>query len=104
MANMGGIAIDASAWPNKYVDHDLWYLTPAAVDLALQWDPNIAKEITTRTIEDKSKTNALARTIVCMQALWFMAQCISRVVQALPITVLEASCPSTFKAYTYAWF
>ena len=40
-------------------------------------------------IMDKSKADGLAKTLVCVQALWFCAQCISRVAQRLPITLLE---------------
>ena len=40
-------------------------------------------------IKDKSKASGLAKTLVCVQALWFCAQCISRVAENLPITLLE---------------
>ncbi|KAI4271095.1 MAG: hypothetical protein LQ337_006254 [Flavoplaca oasis] len=40
-------------------------------------------------IWDKSKANALAKTIVCIQATWFCAQCIARVAQQMPISLLE---------------
>ncbi len=40
-------------------------------------------------IWDKSKANALAKTIVCIQATWFCAQCIVRIAQQMPISLLE---------------
>ena len=45
--------------------------------------------ISEQDIQDKSKADGLAKTLVCVQALWFCAQCISRVTQQLPITLLE---------------
>ena len=36
--------------------------------------PNFSEE----EIKSKSKANGLAKTLVCIQALWFIAQCITR--------------------------
>ena len=36
--------------------------------------PNLSAE----EIKSKSKANGLAKTLVCIQALWFIAQCITR--------------------------
>ena len=36
--------------------------------------PNLSKE----EIKSKSKANGLAKAFVCVQALWFIAQCFSR--------------------------
>jgi hypothetical protein len=91
---MGGVAIDAREWRKQYLpngDHGIWYLGPEAIQTALKWDPTLSNALTSRAIEDRSKTNALARVIVCTQAFWFMAQCTSRFAQSLPITLLEVS-------------
>ncbi|KAL8980024.1 MAG: hypothetical protein Q9205_004780 [Flavoplaca limonia] len=40
-------------------------------------------------IWDKSKANALAKTTVCIQATWFCAQCIARIAQQMPTSLLE---------------
>ncbi|KAL8660725.1 MAG: hypothetical protein Q9202_006275 [Teloschistes flavicans] len=40
-------------------------------------------------IWDKSKANGLAKTIVCIQAAWFCTQCIARLGQGMPISLLE---------------
>ncbi|PBK58893.1 hypothetical protein ARMSODRAFT_899966, partial [Armillaria solidipes] len=45
--------------------------------------------ISVKTIEDKSKGDALSKTISILQISWFIAQCIARVIQHLPITLLE---------------
>ena len=42
-------------------------------------------------IEDKSKTNDLAKYIAILQTLWFSFQFIGRIAQSLPITTLEVS-------------
>ena len=36
--------------------------------------PNLLRE----EIESRSKANGLAKTLVCIQALWFIIQCITR--------------------------
>lgn len=46
---------------------------------------NISKE----DLQDKSKASGLAKALVCLQASWFCVQCLVRVGQALPVTLLE---------------
>ncbi|PBK85589.1 hypothetical protein ARMGADRAFT_941811, partial [Armillaria gallica] len=41
------------------------------------------------TIEDKSKGDALSKTVSILQISWFIMQCIARTIQHLPITLLE---------------
>ncbi|KAI5804847.1 hypothetical protein DFH27DRAFT_480753, partial [Peziza echinospora] len=40
-------------------------------------------------INDKSKADALTKTLVCLQAIWMLIQCIARKAQQLPVTLLE---------------
>ena len=40
-------------------------------------------------INDQSKSDKLAKFLVCLQAGWMIAQCIARVAQSLPLTLLE---------------
>lgn len=40
-------------------------------------------------IEDKGKSDMLAKTLVCIQALWMVMNCISRKIAGLPLTLLE---------------
>ena len=40
-------------------------------------------------IKDQSKTDILAKFVVCLQASWMVIQCFARVAQALPLTLLE---------------
>ncbi len=47
------------------------------------------EEISAETIEDKSKGDGLSKTISILQISWFIAQCAARVVQHLPMMLLE---------------
>jgi hypothetical protein len=44
---------------------------------------------TKQELENQSKSNGLAKTLVLLQTLWFVAQCIARRVENLPTTELE---------------
>ncbi len=59
---------------------------------ALESEPNLVKSlaaISRETIEDKSKGDALSKTISVLQISWFIVQCVARAIQHLPITLLE---------------
>ena len=45
--------------------------------------------VTEEEIEDRSKADGLAKTIVAVQTVWFILQCIARGVQGLVLTQLE---------------
>lgn len=45
--------------------------------------------ITPESIEDKSKSSVLQKTLVVVQVLWFLIQCLVRKVYGLPLTLLE---------------
>ena len=45
--------------------------------------------IAVEEIEDRSKRNFIAKTVVVVQMLWFALQVLIRVIQGLPITGLE---------------
>jgi hypothetical protein len=92
---MGGVAIDPKEWSQDYLPPyfhgTLVYLSREQLVTVNLYDSSLVMQIPDRIIQDKSKTSTLAQTIVCTQALWFMAQCISRFAQPLPITLLEVS-------------
>ncbi|CAG7852735.1 SubName: Full=Uncharacterized protein {ECO:0000313/EMBL:CCA70983.1} [Serendipita indica DSM 11827] len=44
---------------------------------------------TSAELEDKYKSDGLAKLLVVVQTLWFIAQCIARKVSKLPLTELE---------------
>ena len=83
---MGGIAFELPediTESKKFLpshSKEVWFIIDRGIELLLrQADhcdiiPNISKE----EIKSKSKANGVAKTLVCIQALWFMAQCITR--------------------------
>ncbi|KAJ7727057.1 hypothetical protein B0H16DRAFT_1697824 [Mycena metata] len=49
------------------------------------------QKIKTADIEDKSKGDALSKSVAIAQGLWFVTQCLARVFQHLPLTELEVA-------------
>ncbi|KAI5808466.1 hypothetical protein DFH27DRAFT_459108, partial [Peziza echinospora] len=39
--------------------------------------------------DDRSKTDWLAKAMVCLQASWIIIQCVVRKAEGLPVTLLE---------------
>jgi hypothetical protein len=60
------------------------------------------------TIQDKSKSDSLAKSLALLQCTWFVAQVIARAIDSLPITTLELGttaligCASV--AYGFWWY
>ncbi|KAF8855049.1 hypothetical protein BDZ45DRAFT_757801, partial [Acephala macrosclerotiorum] len=80
-AQMGGFALDTfDAFPE---------VLPETPDALYASDIYERLQISVDDILDKSKASGLAKSLVCTQALWFCIQCLSRVLQGLPITLLE---------------
>lgn len=85
-ASMGGLAIhisDELAEEDRFAplgSNEHWSLTNYGLEVLLRRDegrdelPNLSEE----EINSKSKANGLAKSIVCLQALWFIAQCLTR--------------------------
>lgn len=46
-------------------------------------------DLTTKSINDKSKADCFVKAIACFQALWQGIQCIGRTAQGLPLSALE---------------
>ncbi|KAF7979839.1 hypothetical protein HWV62_40579 [Athelia sp. TMB] len=59
-------------------------------------------------IQDKSKTDALSKTIAVVQTLWFVVQCITRSIRGLAMSELEvmtlAYTVITFAMYAVWWY
>jgi hypothetical protein len=79
----GGFAVESSSFsPHKRIT----FTWPGIILLAkLGLLPNETPE----TVSDKSKADYVAKALVCLQAGWFFIQCIARVSQKLPLTLLE---------------
>ncbi|KAK3632039.1 hypothetical protein LTR22_020779 [Elasticomyces elasticus] len=90
-ALMGGFAIDLPASDHNIVPGkpERLRLTIEGLKLMASIDPKLLPDISREAIQDKSKASPLAKTIVCLQALWFCVQCITRLIQGLSISLLE---------------
>ncbi|KAL8668740.1 MAG: hypothetical protein Q9168_006645 [Polycauliona sp. 1 TL-2023] len=64
-------------------------LTTDGLQFLLHHEPEAVPRITAEEIRDKSKADGLKKTLVCAQALWFCFQCLTRLAQSLPISLLE---------------
>ncbi|PBK80284.1 hypothetical protein ARMGADRAFT_1098483, partial [Armillaria gallica] len=78
---------------------------------ALASEPNLVKkleEISLETIEDKSKGDALSKTVSILQISWFIVQCTARALQFLPITLLEMTALAfaglSIVTYLFWWY
>ena len=90
-ALMGGFAFDVSGASEPILPGGREQLTitlEGLLMLAKYW-PHLIPRISRADIEDKSKNDSLAKALTCWQAIWFCAQCISRLADRLPITLLE---------------
>ena len=88
-ALMGGYAFAPPG--DKFLPDELTRITitPTGLRFLLAHELDALPEITADEIRDKSKADGLKKTVVCIQALWFCAQCITRQSQALPVSLLE---------------
>ena len=64
-------------------------LTVTARGVALLAKCGLLPEVSLEDIEDRSKIDHLAKTLVLLQAAWFLFQVFGRVAQHLPLTLLE---------------
>ncbi|KAK0440193.1 uncharacterized protein EV420DRAFT_1731251 [Desarmillaria tabescens] len=98
--------------PNGTRSYETVDVPGTLVDIwALEEEPSLVnnlKAIRSETIEDKNKGDALSKIVSIFQISWFIAQCIGRAVQHLPITLLEmtALAFSGFSMITYClwWY
>lgn len=90
-AIMGGFAFDTSdANPNFLPNHrSRLCISVYGLSYIAKKAPGLIPDIAEKDIKDKSKADSLAKFIVCLQALWFCVQCITRVSQQKAISLLE---------------
>ena len=88
---MGGFAFEPRLFGKSFLPGNLTRLTLTgkAVEILTINEPDLISKISAEDIKDKSKANALGKTLVCLQASWFCLQCVTRVRQGLAITLLE---------------
>lgn len=82
-------------------------LTPKALVMLAEHEPDLLPDMNEEAIKDKSKANHLAKFLVCIQAAWFSVQVIERLAVGLAISILElntfAHCICTLAVYTIWW-
>ena len=79
----GGLAVETKAF------HKEPYLTitpTGAIELA---GAGLLNPVPKDVIDDKAKADPITKVVVCIQAAWFIVQCIARTAQHLPLTLLE---------------
>jgi len=90
--NMGGLAFDTREAKGVFLPEDcppILFFTIEGLEQLCILHPEVFENITNNKIDDKSKAGAFGKTLVCLQALWFITQCLSRFAQGLPISLLE---------------
>ena len=90
-AVMGGFAFDSSDASEPFLPDSRTRaaLTADGLRFLLDHEPDLLPSISKEEIEDKSKADGLKKFLVCVQAGWFCASCVSRLASSLPISLLE---------------
>ena len=73
----------------------------------MEYFPHILTDITEESILDRAASSALSKTILAIQVVWFCLNCVARLQQGLPISLLEVSTAAhafcTLMTY-YVWY
>ena len=81
-ADSGGFVLQAPDFPPFPVSaKQVWYLVKEKYINA--------PELTEKEIFDKSKADLFTKTVACLQAAWFLTQCLARAIQRLSLSPLE---------------
>ncbi|RPD60889.1 hypothetical protein L227DRAFT_501145 [Lentinus tigrinus ALCF2SS1-6] len=95
-AAMGGFVLN-DPYVGRSDDHYLpsWQLngvlTPDGIRFLMQHAPSLIPDLAPDDIRDRSKADGLAKALLVWQVLWFLFNCINRLVQGLPLCLLEIS-------------
>lgn len=58
---------------------EIWFLKDRLIGMVSgSNNSELLPDLSEEEVRSKSKANGLAKTLVCIQALWFIAQCITR--------------------------
>ena len=87
----GGFAFDVSSVSKKLSRNrqPRKVLGTKALKILAHYDPGVLPVPTEDEVVDRSKVNAFAKMLVCLQATWFYAQVIGRLATSNPISILE---------------
>ncbi|RDW64570.1 uncharacterized protein DSM5745_09981 [Aspergillus mulundensis] len=84
-------------WPNQFT----WLLEQGAID----WRRDYASwGLTEKQIRDKNKSDSITKLITLFQVLWFVATCIMRAANALPLSQLESMTLSYIPLFAITYF
>ena len=88
---MGGFAVDTSSLDENYLPckRTRLTLTAAGVLHLASHFPEMLPDVSVDYIRDKSKASGIAKSLVCLQALWFCVTTIGRLSFHYPISALE---------------
>ncbi|KAH7396802.1 hypothetical protein DE146DRAFT_789449 [Phaeosphaeria sp. MPI-PUGE-AT-0046c] len=88
---MGGFAVDVSDAPYIFPPGSptTRFILQKGLEVLLRLIPDLVPDLTELEIKDKSKANGFAKTLVCLQAVWFCTQIIVRTASRLTISILE---------------
>ena len=93
-AGMGGFVFDFEKHRPDEISScfpPLQRLRVTARGVALLFKCELLPDISHNDIEDKSKSDHLAKTVICVQAAWFLIQVIGRRAEGLPVTLLDVN-------------
>jgi hypothetical protein len=93
---MGGFLFDMSgdespSEPSTNTPCTRHVLTPAAFTYIMEHFPEIIPDISKDSITDRSESSSLSKALLAVQVGWFCADCVSRLAQRLPLSLLEVS-------------
>lgn len=81
---MGGFAMDLSKnlpQSEEFLPSNtdtLRFVTPVALEILGHISPNEVPDLSVAELRSKSKADVLAKVFTCIQATWFIAQCLTR--------------------------
>lgn len=85
---MGGFAYEER---NEYWDWVRKGISPQGIIELLDRQPELLPDISEEAILDKGKSDGLAKALLIVQVGWFCINCLSRLIQHQPLTLLEVS-------------
>ncbi|KAL8996389.1 MAG: hypothetical protein Q9169_004080 [Polycauliona sp. 2 TL-2023] len=83
-ATMGGFAMDVprNLSPSQEfmpaTADEFRFVTPIALEILAHASPNEVPNLSAKEVASKSKADVLTKILTCVQALWFIAQCLTR--------------------------
>ena len=107
---MGGLALDMTNDPARFWPRNcnrLMISPELLVTCVSNGYSELLPKISVEEIKDKSKANRFAKAVICIQASWFCLQFLVRILQSLPVSLLElntfAHCICALLIYILWW-